>query len=147
MSNQPFVIEREFDASISKVWDAITNNEKMKKWYFQLPEFKPVVGFEFQFLGGEEGGEQYKHLCRVTEVVPGKKIVYSWRYDGYPGNSLVSWELSELGDKTRLRLTHSGLDSFASSVQAFRSENFAKGWIHILDESLKGFLEKNPVKT
>jgi uncharacterized protein YndB with AHSA1/START domain len=140
MSNQPFAIEREYNVQISKVWDAITNNEKMKKWYFQLPEFNPVVGFEFQFLGGEEGGRQYKHLCKVTEVVPGKKITYSWRYEGYPGNSLVSWELSESGDKTKLRLTHSGLESFATSVPDFRAENFAKGWTYILDESLKGFI-------
>jgi uncharacterized protein YndB with AHSA1/START domain len=146
MSNQPFVIEREYNAHISSVWDAITNNEKMRKWYFKLPEFKPVVGFEFQFFGGEEGGEQYKHLCEVMEVVPGKKIAYSWRYDGYPGNSLVTWDLSELGDKTRLRLTHSGLDSFAASGQAFRSENFTTGWTQILDESLRGFLEANTVK-
>jgi uncharacterized protein YndB with AHSA1/START domain len=140
MSEQPFVIEREFNAQVSKVWDAITNNEKMKKWYFQLPEFKPVVGFEFQFFGGEEGGERFKHLCRVTEVVRGKKIAYSWRYDGYPGDSLVSWELSGFGDKTKLRLIHSGLDSFAASGSAFRSENFANGWTQILDNSLKKFL-------
>jgi len=45
MNNQPFIIERLFDVSVSKVWDALTKNEQMKKWYFQLPDFKVVVGF------------------------------------------------------------------------------------------------------
>ncbi len=140
MSNQPFVIEREFDAHISQVWDALTNNEQMKKWYFQLPEFKPVVGFEFQFIGGEEGHEQYRHLCKVTDVVPGKKIAYSWRYDGYPGNSVVSFELFERGEKTKLKITHAGLESFAAAGPDFDQKKFAEGWTQILDISLKGFL-------
>ena len=41
--------KRVFDAPVAKVWDALTRNEQMKKWYFQLADFKPVVGFEFQF--------------------------------------------------------------------------------------------------
>ena len=146
MSNQPFVIEREFDAPVSRVWDALTNNEQMKKWYFQLADFKPVIGFEFHFYGGKEGGEQYKHICQVTEVVTGKKITYSWRYDGYPGISFVSFELFEKGNKTKLKLTHTGLESFAASGPDFRKENFAEGWTQILDISLQGFLEGAEVK-
>ena len=41
----------------------------MKKWYFDLESFNPKVGFTFSFLGGEEGGKQYLHLCEITEVI------------------------------------------------------------------------------
>jgi len=146
MSNQPFVIEREFDAPVSKVWDALTNNEQMKKWYFKLPEFQPVAGFEFQFIGGAEGHTQYNHLCKVTEVIPGKKIAYSWRYEGYPGISVVSFELFEKGNKTKLKLTHSGLESFAAAGPDFGQEKFAEGWTQILDNSLRGFLEEAGIR-
>ncbi len=127
MSNQPFVIEREFDAPVSRVWDALTNNEQMKKWYFQLADFKPVIGFEFHFYGGKEGGEQYKHICQVTEVVTGKKITYSWRYDGYPGISLVSFELFEKGNKTKLKLTHSGSGVICCFRSGFQKGKFCRG--------------------
>src|SRR4051794_8762333 len=100
MKNEPFVIERIYNASIDKVWKAITDKDEMKEWYFDLKEFKPEVGFEFEFYGGSPE-KSYRHLCKVTEVVPGKKITYSWRYDGYEGNSLVTWELFEEGDKTK----------------------------------------------
>ncbi len=146
MNSEPIVIERLFDAPVTRVWDALTNNDQMKKWYFNLPEFRAVPGFEFTFLGGEEGGQQYKHLCRITEVVPGKKLVYSWRYDGYPGNSFVSFEFFEEGEKTRIRLTHTGIETFASGGNDFAKENFALGWTQILDKSLKGFLEFESVK-
>jgi uncharacterized protein YndB with AHSA1/START domain len=74
-------------------------------------------------------------------VIPGKKLTYSWRYEGYPGNSLVSFELFEEGERTRLKLTHAGLQTFVSAGPDFGQEKFAEGWTQILDRSLKGFLD------
>src|SRR5579864_2160691 len=90
-SDQPFVIERTFDAPVSKVWKALTDKDEMKQWYFDLPDFKPEVGFEFQFTGGKDG-RSYLHLCKITKVEVGKKLTYSWRYEGYEGNSFVTFE-------------------------------------------------------
>lgn len=143
MKNEPFIIERTYNAPIKKVWEAITQKEKMKQWYFDLAEFKTEVGFEFQFSGGPDEGNQYLHLCKVTEVVPGKKLAYSWRYDGYPGNSFVTFELLEEGDKTKLKLTHAGLESFDTNNPDFNPKNFAEGWTQIIGTSLKEFLQNS----
>jgi uncharacterized protein YndB with AHSA1/START domain len=113
----------------------------MKEWYFQIAEFKPVVGFEFQFIGKTDENKEYLHLCKVTEVVPGKKLAYSWRYDGLPGNSIVTFELFAEGEKTRLKLTHTGIESFAIGGPDFVKENFVQGWTYILDKSLMGHLK------
>jgi uncharacterized protein YndB with AHSA1/START domain len=137
---EPIIIERTYDAPISKVWRAITNNDDMKQWYFQLAAFKPEVGFEFQFEGGD-GNKTFMHLCKVTEVIPGKKITYSWRYQGQPGISFVSFELFEEGKKTRLRLTHTGLDSFPQDAPEFARKNFVAGWTDIIGKNLKQFVE------
>jgi uncharacterized protein YndB with AHSA1/START domain len=142
MQNEPFVIERTFNASASKVWKAITDKEEMKKWYFDLAEFKPEVGFEFQFEGGEKD-KCYLHLCKVTEVIPNRKITYSWRYDGYSGNSFVTWELFDEGNKTRLKLTHSGLETFPADNPDFARHNFERGWTEIVSTSLKNYLGSN----
>ena len=141
MSTQPFIIERVFNSPVSKVWSALTDNEQMKQWYFNLPEFKPEVGFEFQFLAGESEDKQYLHLCKVTEVIPGKKIAYSWRYDGYPGNSIVSFELFEENSKTRLKLRHEGIETLGPGNPDFAKENFVQGWTQFMDKALKSFLE------
>jgi uncharacterized protein YndB with AHSA1/START domain len=124
------------------VWKAITNKEDMKQWYFDLAEFKPEVGFEFQFEGGKNQDCMYLHLCKITEVIPNKKLAYSWRYDGYAGNSIVTFELFPEGDTTRLKLTHQGLETFPQDVEDLRKENFAEGWNHIIGKSLKEFVEK-----
>ena len=140
MNNESFVIERTFNAPIKKVWKAITEKDEMKQWYFDLPDFKAEVGFEFWFLGGPEE-RKYLHLCTITEVIVGKKLTYSWRYDGYDGNSFVSFGLFEEGNNTRLKLTHEGLETFPVSNPDFAKENFVAGWTHIIGTALKGFTE------
>lgn len=52
-NTDPVVVQRELQAPANVVWQAITDNDKMKQWYFQLPNFKAEVGFKFQFLGGK----------------------------------------------------------------------------------------------
>lgn len=146
MKQEPFVIERVYNAPIEKVWKAITDKNEMKRWYFDLAEFKPEVGFEFQFEGKGKDGKSYLHLCKITDVVVGKKLRHSWRYDGYEGNSFVSFELFPEGDKTRLKLTHEGLETFPANNPDFAKENFAGGWTEIIGKSLKEFVEKATIK-
>ncbi len=143
MSNEPFIIERTFDVPVSKVWSAITDKDEMRQWYFDLPDFRAEIGFEFEFTGGPDDGVKYLHKCRVTEVVPGSKITYSWRYEGYEGNSFVTFELFEEGAGTRLVLTHAGLDTFPVSNPDLARKNFAMGWTDIIGRSLKEYLQKN----
>ena len=140
MKNEPFRIERTFDAPVEKVWKAITDKNEMKQWYFDLAEFKAEVGFEFQFMGGD-GKKQWLHLCKITEVITGRKLTYSWRYDGYEGISYVTFELFEKDNKTRLKLTHAGLDTFPP-IPEFAEKNFIAGWTEIIGTSLKNYLEK-----
>jgi uncharacterized protein YndB with AHSA1/START domain len=143
MNTQPFVIERTYNAPVDKVWKAIADKDEMKQWYFDLAEFRPEAGFEFQFYGQGKEGEQYLHLCKITEVIKEKKLQYSWRYDGYEGISFVTFELFAEGNSTRVKLTHEGLETFpATANNAFAKENFAEGWTHIIGVSLAGYIEK-----
>jgi uncharacterized protein YndB with AHSA1/START domain len=147
MDHQPIVIERTFQAPVSKVWSALTERDEMKKWYFDLPEFKAEVGFTFEFTGGPSPEKQYRHLCQVTEVIPEKKLTYSWRYDGYAGNSFVTFELSEEDGATHLRLTHSGIETFPKENPDLAKGNFVEGWNSIVNDSLRDYLESKAKKT
>jgi len=141
MNTEPFVIERTYSTPVNKVWQAITDKDKMRQWYFDLKEFKAEVGFEFTFVGGSEE-KQYLHLCRITEVEPQKKLAYSWQYEGYPGESVVTWELFDEGSHTRVKLTHAGIHTFPTDNKDFARESFTAGWTYITGTSLKDYLEK-----
>jgi uncharacterized protein YndB with AHSA1/START domain len=138
--NEPFVIERVYNAPVEKVWKALTDKSYTKQWYFDIAEFEPVIGFEFQFEGSNEG-RTFLHKCKITEVVENKKLKHSWRYQGFPGNSFVTFELFDEGGKTRLKLTHEGLETFPDNPD-FKKQNFVEGWTYIIGKSLKEFIEK-----
>src|SRR5947199_8728072 len=133
------IIERTLNAPVAQVWKALTDVDQMRQWYFDLKEFKPEVGFEFEFIVEHEG-TSYHHLCRVTDVVPEQRIAYTWRYKGEPGNSLVTIELFDEGNNTRLKLTHTGIETFPKTP-AYARKNFETGWTAIIGFELKQFVE------
>lgn len=140
MDKTPIIVENKYSATPEEIWKAITDPDAMKKWYFDLPGFKAEVGYKFNFIGGPSPERQYNHLCEVTEVIPMKKLTYSWNYDGYAGNSFVTFEMSPELDGTSLKLTHDKLETFPSDNPDFAPQNFEGGWNSLLGESLKGFL-------
>ncbi len=142
-NEEPIIVEQTFDTSIDTLWHAITEIEQMRQWYFEnIPSFKPEVGFETQFTVQSQG-RNFLHLWKVTEVVPMKKITYNWKYEGYPGDSFVVFELFKQNNLTKLKLTHNVQESFPEDIPEFSRESGVAGWTFFIRKSLKGFLENN----
>jgi len=143
MKTEPLVIERTYNAPIKRVWEAITDLEKMKQWYFStLTEFEPEIGFE-TIVDVKHNGKILPHIWKVTDVIPGKKISYEWKFGGYHGNSLLTMELFAIDEKTRIVLTHAGLESFeGDKYPEFAKSNFVEGWTYFIGKALKEFVEQ-----
>lgn len=139
MVHNTIQINIELNTPIDRVWKALTDKNEMKKWYFNISDFEPELGYIFRFEGGEEH-KRYLHLCKVLEVIPKKKLKYSWEYPTYPGLSYVSFLLSSTKEGTMLTLIHKDIESFTNPD--FKPEKFKDGWNFLLHESLKGFLEE-----
>ena len=141
MNNGSLIIEKTMNAPVEKVWAAITDKNAMKQWGFDVAEFRPEVGFEFRFEGGD-GCNNFLHNCRILEVIQNKKLVYTWQYEGYAGDSVVTYELFAEGSKTRVKLTHEGLETIAVNGPAFAVSNFEAGWNEIIGKVLKEIVEE-----
>ena len=141
--SDPIVVEQLLPSSPSTVWKAITDPAQMREWFFDsIEDFRPEVGFETCF-NVECDGNDYLHRWEVTEVVPKVKLVYRWRYDGYPGDSHVSWELIPDGDDTLLKFTHTGHDTFPQDNEVFSYEACLDGWHYFITQTLPEYLEAN----
>jgi uncharacterized protein YndB with AHSA1/START domain len=140
MPHTTVIIEQTFNAPIATVWRAFTNENEMRKWYFNVQDFKLEVGNKFHFSAGSSE-KQYLHLCEIIEIVPEKKIAYTWKYDGFAGSSLLTIKLVEQGHKTYLKLTHTDLETFAENGNDFAIVSFNEGWNHIINIGLKKYLE------
>ena len=139
MSN-PLVKEFTYNVPIWKVWQALTDKEKMKEWYFlQLRQFEPIVGFKFQF---DDDNAEYQKEWIVTKVAEDRTLAHSWAYKGYPGSSEVIFNLSAEGSQTKLMVTQTDLESFPNHPH-FRRERFESGWDNLLGQNLKALLENS----
>lgn len=140
-TNEAIIVEQTFSRPVDKVWGAITSIEEMRQWFFDnIKSFKPEVGFETRF-NVQSGNRNFPHLWKLTEVVPLKKIMYNWKYGGYPGDSTVTFELFEQHEQTMLRLTHTGMESFPEDIPEFSRESCTEGWNYLIKGSLKEYLE------
>lgn len=133
--------EYSYKSTPEKLWKALTVKEQMKLWYFDIEKFKPEIGFEFRFWGGTET-RQYLHICKITEVVFGKKLCHTWSYDGIPGETNLCFEIEQTGkETTNLKLSHSGFETFPKDNPDLAPKNFDEGWTYILGTSLKNYIE------
>ncbi|MFM9971852.1 MAG: SRPBCC domain-containing protein [Burkholderiales bacterium] len=107
-------INRQFNASPDKVWRALTQPEMIKQWMGPSDEFKtPVaeadvrVGGRYRIVMHAPNGDEYEVSGVYREVVPNKKLVYTWAWKSTPDQeSLVTIELSAAGKGTEFVLRH-----------------------------------------
>lgn len=125
----------------SVIWNALTNVEHQKKWYFDLQDF--VLEKETIFTFYEPGdNKKFKHICTVVDVVPNKLFSHTWTYPELSeGSSLLTWQLKEENGITEVSITHKGIESFADGGPDFAIENFVAGWNEILHKDLKNYVE------
>ena len=140
-NTSPVIIKQTFPSSNQTLWNAITEHHQMTYWFFDnIPSFKAEVGFKTEFVVENEG-RVFPHLWKIIEVKNYKKIVYSWKYRGYEGDSTVAFELSESDDQTELTLTHTVLEEFPKDIPEFRRESCKGGWIYFIKERLVDYLK------
>jgi uncharacterized protein YndB with AHSA1/START domain len=131
---------RRLKASPAKVWAAITQPALMMQWWG--PDAGPTLSVEadvrpggcfgvvFRLLNGDE-----HHPTGIyQEVVPEKKLVFTWDLPGTPEPpSLVTFRLEPVDGGTVLTLTHEHLPD-----EQTRTSHEA-GWNGLLDK-LPAFL-------
>ena len=98
-----------------KVWAYLTKPELIEQWLMKT-DFDPVIGKEFKFFlkpMPDFGLDGIIH-CKVLELVPFKKLSYSWKSGPGEGrittDSIVVWTLHPDNNGTELLLVHSGVD-------------------------------------
>jgi uncharacterized protein YndB with AHSA1/START domain len=141
-----FVIERTYDASPERVFDAWANPEAKTRWFG--PAEKPVGAYTLDFReGGREqlaipqaDGPEYTFEALYTDIVPGERIVYTYdmhRDDRRISVSVATVEIEAAGSGTRLTLTEQGvyLDGLDDSASREHGTNVLMDMLGALVES------------
>jgi len=125
-------LDFQFNASIEKVWSALTDSSKLAKWVMEN-DFKPVVGHRFQFRTQPIGGWNGIIEGEVLIVDAPNRLSYTWVSAGE--KHTVTWTLQDLGDgKVNLHLEQTGF----SNAQGVQGAKYGwSQWIGELEKVLE----------
>lgn len=118
------------------VWEYLTNAELMEQWLMKN-DFQPIIGHDFQFKTNPIPSLNFDGIvyCRVLEMVPFKKLSYSWNSGSGDGKitieSVVEWKLEQKDQGTQLSLLHSGF-SETENVNMYNA--LTDGWLKNLQK-------------
>lgn len=123
------IIEKTFETTIEKVWDAWTIPSLIMNWFGSDPRGKVLKAHLDVRLGGSfeitfHDFDLTEHTCSgiYEEVWPINKLTFSWQWKSEPGvESAIILFLIPEGKSTRMLFEHKniGLES---------KHDYAKGW-------------------
>ena len=118
-----FVIERDLDAPLDRVWHALSDNNARDQWFGGGPTFDiHAKSHDFRVGGGavEEGhwhgGPRSRFESTYTDIVVHQRIVFTydmWVDDQHMSTSLTTIAVEANGDRTSLTYTEQGVHSTA----------------------------------
>ena len=128
-------IIRRIKAPPDKVWTAITRPEQMLQWW--SPDGGPTLsviadvrtGGRFSVRFRLRSGDEHNPTGIYRDVVPPKKLVFTWDLAGAPEPvSLVTFLLKPVDGGTELTLIHECLPDEEARL------SHERGWSGLLDE-------------
>ncbi|PQA90832.1 ATPase [Chryseobacterium shigense] len=138
----PITVQYKINASVEKIWKALTDRNEMKSWYFTILDFEPEQGKEFDFYESCEGGK-YLHRGRILEIIPNSKLKHSWSYPELSDAvTTVTWELKPDNGGTLVKLTHENIEGFDGLGETFSRASFTEGWNSIIGQRMKNYVEE-----
>jgi uncharacterized protein YndB with AHSA1/START domain len=126
-------IVRRINASPAKVWAAITRPDQMIQWWG--PDAGPTLradvdvrpGGRFSVVFRLLNGDEYNPTGIYREVIPERKLVFTWDLPG-ERESLVTFLLKPILGGTELTLLHEHLPDEAER------DSHEQGWSGLLDK-------------
>ena len=120
------------------VWEYLTKSELIAEWLMNN-DFKPIVGHEFQFRVRAMPAFDFDGIiyCKVLEIIPYKKLIYSWKGGPEKGkinlDTIVEWTLTPKDNGTELQVTQSGFKNENLSIMSLMDEGWLKNIKKIVD--------------
>ena len=126
------------------VYELWTNPELMQKWFnskngkrgtaYTSKEVNSWYAMDYHDVDGSESGIPdtiYRCIGKIKEIIPNKKLVFTWLDDGLSHETLVTVNFEAVGGKTKLTLIHSNI------VEQNWANDFSKGWDYCLEGQSK----------
>ena len=131
--DKTLVIDRVFTAPPDRVFAAWTDTAQLAEWYgpegmkAEIFANDLTVGGRYSLVMKSAEGE-YHLSGEYEEIEPPRKLVFTWKWKTSDETTRVTIELRPEGDRTHLRLTHTGF------AEAEQTSSHNQGWSSSLND-------------
>jgi uncharacterized protein YndB with AHSA1/START domain len=124
-------IERSFDASIERVFEAWTNEEVLRRWLYGMPGWETPTAEVDLCVGGTirivmrdpVDGTEAGATGEYRVVDPPHRLVFTWVWDDRPDEQqLIELDFSEQDGRTTVQMINSSIPTDQ------RRESQQRGW-------------------
>jgi uncharacterized protein YndB with AHSA1/START domain len=143
MNKTSFVYATYIATTPEKLWQALTNSEFTKQYFFGREIVSDwQVGSSFKLMNKDK----VEHYGEVLVCEPYSLITVTWSVSDVEGDriSKVSYELTPLNSTVKLTLRHEDLLEKDIRKEAAKFDSFNNGWPAILS-NLKSLLETGSI--
>jgi uncharacterized protein YndB with AHSA1/START domain len=133
------VVSRTYPASVERVFKAWTDANQLGQWFAPSDDYTTKanvdlrVGHEYRIAITHKGGNVHNVVGTYRLIEPPHKLIYTWRWEGAPTDTLVTVDFTPDGDATKVTITH---EQFLSTEDRDRHNEGWKGCVERLDRKL-----------
>lgn len=127
-------MKRHFEVPPEVAYRAWIDSEQVADWWGpneleenEVEKLDVRVGGSYHIVTNAANGDRYNYSGQYREIVPNKRISFTWDTSAEHQGCVVIVELSADGTGTNLTLRHQGL------ANAEERESYRKGWEGALD--------------
>ena len=134
VAHATFVVERTFDASLDRVWDAFAVPEQHAQWFGVGENFTATEDSEDFRVGGQSvqdgqwhNGPTSRYVATYTDIVEKQRIVSTydmWVAGEHLSTSLTTTEFEAVDGGTRVTFTEQGVYLDGKEDGSGREEGF-----------------------
>ena len=123
------VIEKKISirAPRKAVWRYFSDANLLAAWLMRN-NFSGVIGQEFQFFAQSSTDWNGQLNCKLLEYDPPNRIAFTWDANNIAAETIVTIELSDLGEQTGVRLIHANFENAKGDVDRLLESHDA-GWL------------------
>jgi uncharacterized protein YndB with AHSA1/START domain len=122
------VVDREISVNAPRehVWRYFDDPDLLAAWLMRN-DFVAEPGSDFRFFAKPNGSWDGVVHCKLVEYDPPARLAFTWNANDIGADTLVTIELTEQGESTRIRLLHANFDQASRDVDAIVRRHDA-GW-------------------
>lgn len=130
-----FTTARHINASPAEVFADWTEPKRVQRWWgpddgdrSDVQTFDVRSGGRYHVATHAPNGDTYNFTGEFKDVVPGKRVSFTWEVDDPQDQSIVTAEVEREGDGTLLTLKHAGFSKKSTC------DGCEQGWGGALDK-------------